>query len=210
VRAPQAPGTPPLDAVRHRVRTIRAERATDRRSDGSVTAVRAATEDGYHGGIFVVSAPSSSSIHLRWLPAPAHASRAAIPVAPPAIAAATLSSRPRSRSPPANHSTSFPRPSAPPGVTCCPSLRPPRRKPGPPRQPPPASVDPPRRQPLRPNSDRLSTLGELLVEHSRLPGREHRRLAGIGRSRAAPHAQGPNCRVRDLSRVFGVNFRTCL
>jgi hypothetical protein len=36
------------------------ERATDRRSDGGVPAVRAATEDRYHGGIFVVTLPSSS------------------------------------------------------------------------------------------------------------------------------------------------------
>jgi hypothetical protein len=110
VRAPPGSGKPPLDAVRRRVRAVCAECATDRRSDGGVTAVRAATEDEYHGGIFVISAPSSSSIYLRWLPAPPHASRAAIPAAPPAIAAAALSSRPHSRSPPANHSTSFPRP----------------------------------------------------------------------------------------------------
>jgi hypothetical protein len=37
---------PPLDAVRRRVRAVRAERATDRRSDGGVPAVCAATEDG--------------------------------------------------------------------------------------------------------------------------------------------------------------------
>jgi hypothetical protein len=63
--------------------------------------------------------------------------------------------------------------------------------PKPPRQLPPATVDPQRRQPLRPNFDHPSTLGELLVEPSRLPGRERRRLAGIGRSRAAPTAKDP-------------------
>jgi hypothetical protein len=57
----------------------------DRRSDGGVPAVRTATEDRYHGGIFVVSAPSSSSTYLRWLPALVHASQAAIPAAPPAM-----------------------------------------------------------------------------------------------------------------------------
>jgi hypothetical protein len=71
--------------VRRRVRAVRAERATDRRSDGGGPAVRAATEDGYHSGIFVVSASSSSSTYLRWLPAPAHASRAAIPAASAAM-----------------------------------------------------------------------------------------------------------------------------
>jgi hypothetical protein len=61
----------------------------DRRSDGGVPAVCAATEDGYHSGIFVVSAPSSSSTYLRWLPAPTHASRAAIRAAPPTMNAGT-------------------------------------------------------------------------------------------------------------------------
>jgi hypothetical protein len=75
---------------------------------------------------------------------------------------------------------------APPRVACCPAKPPPRRHPEPPRQPPSAAVDPPRRQPLRPNSDHPSTPGELLVEPSRLPDRERRRLAGIGWSRAAP------------------------
>jgi hypothetical protein len=48
----------PLDVVRRRVRAVRTERATDRRSDDGVPAVRAATEDGYHDGIFVVTPPS--------------------------------------------------------------------------------------------------------------------------------------------------------
>jgi hypothetical protein len=47
--------------VHRRVRAVRAESTTDHRSDGGVAAVRAATEDGYHGGIFVVIASSSSS-----------------------------------------------------------------------------------------------------------------------------------------------------
>jgi hypothetical protein len=63
VRASPSPGAS-LDAVRRRVRAVRAERATDR-SDSVAAAVRAATEDGYHGGFFVVSAPSSSSTYLR-------------------------------------------------------------------------------------------------------------------------------------------------
>jgi hypothetical protein len=39
-------------------RRVCAKRATDCQSDGGVAAVRAATEDGYHGGIFVVTPPS--------------------------------------------------------------------------------------------------------------------------------------------------------
>jgi hypothetical protein len=45
--------------------------------------------------------------------------------------------------------------------------------------------------PPRPNRNYLSPLGELLVEPHRLPGRERHRLAGIGRSRAAPTAKDP-------------------
>jgi hypothetical protein len=43
---------------------------------------------------------------------------------------------------------------------------------------------------LRANHGHPCALGELLVEPNRLPGRECRRLAGIGRSRAAPTAKG--------------------
>jgi hypothetical protein len=48
----------PLDVACRRDRAVRAERATDCWFDGGVPAVRAATEDGYHGGIFVVTPPS--------------------------------------------------------------------------------------------------------------------------------------------------------
>jgi hypothetical protein len=83
------------------------------------------------------------------------------------------------------------RPIESPRVAYCPPRAAALLELAPPRQPPPATVDPPRRQPLRPNSDHPSTVGELLVEPSRLPRRERRRLAGIGRSRAAPTAKDP-------------------
>jgi hypothetical protein len=58
--------------VRRRVCTVRAERTTDRRSDGGVAVVRAVTEDGYHDGIFVFSVLSSSSTYLRAARSRAH------------------------------------------------------------------------------------------------------------------------------------------
>jgi hypothetical protein len=100
---------PPLDAVHCRVRAVRAKRATDRRSDSGVPAVRAATEDGYHDGIFVVTLPSPTNqaglFKRRLSPPPCATEPPHLPLPPPLV---TL--RRRSLSPPTNHSTSFPRP----------------------------------------------------------------------------------------------------
>jgi hypothetical protein len=84
------------------------ERATDRRSDGGVAAVRAAIEGEEHGGIFAVMPPSPTTPSRGYLSAfllPPLATEL-----PPAIAAAALSSCTRSRSPPASHFPSSPRP----------------------------------------------------------------------------------------------------
>jgi hypothetical protein len=51
------------------------ERATDRRSDGGVAAVRAATEGEDHGGIFAVTPPSPTN------PKPAYISAFLLPSA---------------------------------------------------------------------------------------------------------------------------------
>jgi hypothetical protein len=76
------------------------------------------------------------------------------------------------------------------------------------RRPPsiPHAVDPPRRQPLRPNSDHPSSLGELLVESHRLPGREHHQLAGIRPATPPPTVEGPNCTSLILCRGLGDKF----
>jgi hypothetical protein len=57
-----------------------------------------------------------------------------------------------------------------------------------PPEPPPAvgATADRRRPPLRPNSGTLQPVGELLVVHGRLPGRQRHRLAGAGRARAPP------------------------
>jgi hypothetical protein len=73
-------------------------------------------------------------------------------------------------------------------LAVCPShrhLEPPR-----PRPPPPVTAVCPCRRSLRPNFGHPYALGELMVVPNHLPGRECRRLAGIGRSRAAPMAKG--------------------
>jgi hypothetical protein len=92
----------------------------------------------------------------------------------------------RSLPPPANHPTLFPR-------THCTSQG--RALPGQvPSSPSPraaaAAAARPRRRPLRSNLGHPCALGELLVEPDRFTWRECRRLAGIGRSRAAPMAKG--------------------
>jgi hypothetical protein len=134
----------------------------------------------------------------------------AIPAAPPAIAAAAVSSHPRSRSPPADHFPSFYRPqcisqgrllSKPaPHSPCPPSCR------GTHRRPPSIPLT---GRPFRPNSDPPTPLGEPLAEPSRLPGRERRRLTEIWLEPRRLPGQGPNCSVPDLISVSCVNFRTC-
>jgi hypothetical protein len=158
--------------------------------------------DAVHHHSAVILRPSRGYLSVVLLPSARH--RASTPPLPPPP---VTPSSGRSRCNPSSLAHSL-GPIAPPGSRVAQQNILLAVSPEPPRQPPPAAVDPPSRQPLRPNSDHSSTLGELLVEPSRLPGRERRRLAGIGRSRDAPHGQGPNCKVRNRSRVFCVNLRT--
>jgi hypothetical protein len=74
-------------------------------------------------------------------------------------------------------------------------------EPEPPRSSPPSITVRHRRWLLHPNTEHQRVLGELVVRPDPFPGREHRRFAGVGRSRAAPTAQGPNCVDSNLSRV---------
>jgi hypothetical protein len=46
-----------------------------------------------------------------------------------------------------------------------------------------------------------------MVEQGRLPGRQHRQLAGVGRARDARPGQGPDCIDPNVSRVPRVKFR---
>jgi hypothetical protein len=46
-----------------------------------------------------------------------------------------------------------------------------------------------------------------VVEPGRLPGRQRRQLAGVGRARATRPGQGPDCVDRNVSRVLRVKFR---
>jgi hypothetical protein len=46
-----------------------------------------------------------------------------------------------------------------------------------------------------------------VVEQGRLPGRQRRQLAGVGRARAARPGQGPDCFDRNISRVLRVKSR---
>jgi hypothetical protein len=64
-------------------------------------------------------------------------------------------------------------------------------EPEPPRLSPPAIAEHPRRRLLCPNHGHHTTLGECAVHPDPSPGRERRPFAGVGRSRAAPTAQGP-------------------
>jgi hypothetical protein len=64
------------------------------------------------------------------------------------------------------------------------------------------AADSPRRRALRPNSGYTQVLGELAHAPPPFPGRESRRNPA---EPAASHGQGPNCRARNLSRVFCVN-----
>jgi hypothetical protein len=66
----------------------------------------------------------------------------------------------------------------------------PSPEPEPSRPPPPAIAERPRWQLLHPNYGHHPTLGEHVVDPNPSPGRERRRFAGIGRSRAAPTAKG--------------------
>jgi hypothetical protein len=43
-----------------------------------------------------------------------------------------------------------------------------------------------------------------------LPGRQRRRLAGVGRARAALPGQGPHCNDFNLCRVFCAGFKAWL
>jgi hypothetical protein len=115
-----------------------------------------------------------------------------------AIAAAGTQQR-RSLSPPANHSTSFPRPSAPPGVMCCPAKHRPRCFPrataataaGRRRSPSPAA--------LRPNSDHPSIPGEPTFDPEPFPGQERRRISG---EPAASPAKDPIAGLKILVGCF--------
>jgi hypothetical protein len=93
----------------------------------------------------------------------------------------------------------------------CPERAPSRRQRHPPRLPPPVPAVRPRRRPLRPNFGHHRALGEHVVESHHLPGREHRRFAGIGRSRAAPKAKGHIARAHFFPGCFvqsrGVSVR---
>jgi hypothetical protein len=83
-----------------------------------------------------------------------------------------------------------------PGTLCTspghalPSRAPSSPYPEPPRPPPLIAVARPHRSRLHPNLGHTCALCELRVEFDHFPGRECRRLAGIGPSRAAPHGQG--------------------
>jgi hypothetical protein len=183
----------------------RAERATDRRSNGGAPAVRAAFEDRYHGGIFIVSAPSSSSAYLRCLPAPAHARpsrhprraarherrrRQAVVQAVPSHQ--LIGSRLYTFLVPLASRVDHP-------------VRPPRRNPAPPRTSPPVVAVRRRGIPPCPDRDYLSVLGEPTLDLELSPGRESRRSRRNPGEPAASHGQGPDCRARNLSRVFCVN-----
>jgi hypothetical protein len=123
--------------------------------------------------------------------APTPPSHPAAPLPPPSVRSIL-----RSRSPPANHSSSFPRPqSTSRGHVLS--------KPAPSSPSPRAAatttaghVDPPRPAALRPNSTHPSTLGEPLAEPSRLPGRDRRRLAGIW---PEPHRPRPRTQLQGSS-----------
>jgi hypothetical protein len=56
-------------------------------------------------------------------------------------------------------------------------------------------------------SGSLPTLGEHVVLHGRLPGRDRRRLVGFGRTRAALPGRGPNCYDLSFVRVLRVKSR---
>jgi hypothetical protein len=55
-------------------------------------------------------------------------------------------------------------------------------------------------------SGSVPPLGELMVPHGRLPGRDRRRLAGLA-GPAPPLGQGPNCCDLNLVRVFRVKLQ---
>jgi hypothetical protein len=63
----------------------------------------------------------------------------------------------------------------------------------------------PRRRAPLPNSGYTQVLGELARASPPFPGRESRLSRRNPGESAASHGQGPNCRARNLSRVFCVN-----
>jgi hypothetical protein len=91
-------------------------------------------------------------------------------------------------------------PSVARAVACCPTFSPSPVFPEPPRPPPLAAAEPRRRPPLRPNPGTPRPLGEHVVVLSRLPGRQRRLFAGVGRARAARPAKG---RIALIAIVLG-------
>jgi hypothetical protein len=82
------------------------------------------------------------------------------------------------------------------------TVRPPRRKPEPPRTSPAVAAVHRRGGPPRLNRDDLSVLGEPILDPEPFPGRESRGSRRNSGEPAASHGQGPNCEARDLSREF--------
>jgi hypothetical protein len=96
---------------------------------------------------------------------------------------------------------------APPRVTCCPSPRPPRQEPEPPRTSPPVAAVRRRGGPPRSNRFDLSTLGERTLNPEPSPGQERRRSRRISGEPAASPAKDPIAGPKILA-GFCVKFRT--
>jgi hypothetical protein len=93
-------------------------------------------------------------------------------------------------------------PNTTPRAACCPSPCSPRREPEPPPPCSPVAVERRRAGPLRPNRTYPALLGELVVLHGRLPGRDRRRLAGIWLCPCRRPARDPIAEIQLLLGCF--------